>query len=115
MGEIKPIDIFDYSVSFYGGKGLFDKIRTVIALYDKTGKLTAWLRFYDDINQIEKDSIDENGLLCGNFPSSSYLDIIYTLRSNRPVQIILYENVLMLNGFRILPVSPERIDKDKIN
>ena len=115
MNEVKPIDIIDYSVTFYGGKGLFNKIRTVIALYDRSGKLTAWLRFYDDINQIEKDLIDKNGILTGNLPVSSYLNVIYTLRSNRPIQIIFYEDVLMLNELMVLPVKPEVIDKDKIN
>lgn len=114
--NIIPIEIGDYNVTFYGGKGFMNKVRTIIALYDRTGKLISWLKFHDENQQIETDSVDENGIITGNFPNSSYMDIIYTLRSNRPVQLIFAQNVVLLIELIMQELMPiPKVDKNKIN
>lgn len=114
--EITKIEIFNYTVSFYGGNGFQDKIRTIISLYDNQTKLVAIVRFYNDNEKPEKDFIDDNGLFIMNVPNSVYLDIIYSLRSNRAIHLIYFQEVAMLCEFadpRGIPT--QNIDPSKIN
>src|SRR5438552_7816751 len=100
MEETRPeiaIYIRDYSVTFYGGKkSEQNKYRVVAALYDDFGKLTSWVKFYDDKDDIENDMIDKDKIIHLNLPISSYQSLILTLRSNRPIQIIFHNNQAML-------------------
>ncbi len=114
--EITKIEILSYTVAFYGGKGFQDKIRVIISLYDNQTKLVAFIRFYNDDEKTEKDFIDGNGMFIMNVPNSSYLDIIHSLRSNRAISLIYYQEVAMLCEFaepRGIPT--QNIDTSKIN
>ncbi len=113
----KPIYIKDYSITFYGGKtGLGENNRAVIALYADSEKLIAWIKFYEDKEKIKEDMIDESNIITMNLPYSSYQNVLYTLRSNRPVQILFYQNVAMLIELKNEPKPPlNNSKKEKIN
>jgi len=114
--KIKPKFISDYSATIYGGKGFTNNIRIVIALYDDTGKLTAWIRFHEDQSKIEKDSIDDTGIITMNLPVDLYQSVLFTLRSNRPIKMLFDENTAMLMELKFEPPPPsDKIPKEKVN
>jgi|GEM_PF-3236596 len=60
--------------------------------------------------------MDEYGIITMNIHYSSYQNILYTLRSNRPLQIMFYDNVAMLIELKIDPQPPANEYKnEKIN
>jgi hypothetical protein len=95
--NIKPIDIKDYSVTFYGGAGGFqNKCHVIITLYNMSVKVAGWIKFFKDDVPVENDIIDETGVIHMNLPHSSYSDVLNTLKSRRPLQIMLAGKTAML-------------------
>lgn len=116
LEDINPLDIYNYAVTFYGGKLTQNTVRANISLHDINGKISGVINFYDDISQIEKDSVKYD-VINMNLSMSDYQAILLTLRSNRRVCFALYKERAILVEFaepKFLP-SLQNIPKNKVN
>ena len=118
MNEIKPIDIYSHSVTLYGGKdGFHGGVRSIIALYDIELKIIAWIKFFDNLDTLEKDFI-KDGQIFVNMPMSSYQAVLAILRSPLRIQLIYHHEtqtamLCELNEPRIIPA--DKVDRNKVN
>jgi hypothetical protein len=106
MDDIKTIDINDFSVTFYGGpEGFLNECRVIIALYSKAGATVGFIKFFNEGVKIKNDGFDKNKLFYLNLPVSFYLNIMESLRSKRPMQLMFDGKVGMLleNKYPPLP------------
>ncbi len=114
--DLKPVDIYNYAVTFYGGNGNQNVLRANISLHDINGGIAGVINFYDDVSQVENDSIKYN-VLNMNLPMSDYQAILSTLRSNRRVSLAFYHDRSLLVEFaepKFIPPLPP-IDKTRLN
>jgi len=87
--DILTIDIGNFSVVYYGGKEGFQiKCRTIVSLYDSSGATTGFIKFFNEGIEIENDVFDSLKLLHLNLPGSSVQNVLDSLRSKRPMQLI---------------------------
>lgn len=111
MSEVKTVDIGDFSVSFYGGpEGFQNKCRVIIALYDLTGKPIAFVKFYNEGVEIEADGFDDKNIFWLNFPDSAYSNVLDTLRSKRPLQLMFDGKIGMLLENKFTPFPGQGIN-----
>ena len=87
--DIITINIGNFSVAFYGGKeGFQNKCRAIVSLYDTSGATAGFIKFFNEGTDIENDGFDALKLFHLNLPDSSYLNVLDSLRSKRPLQLI---------------------------
>lgn len=104
--DILTIDIGNFSVAYYGGKeGFQNKCRAIVSLYDTSRATAGFIKFYNEGIEIENDGFDSLKLFHLNLPGSSFQNVLDSLRSKRPMQLIfdgktgiLSENKLSLSS-----------------
>ncbi|CAN5514333.1 hypothetical protein BH10BAC5_BH10BAC5_16810 [soil metagenome] len=84
--EPLQISIDDFNVCFYGGQ-IKNMTRIVIGLI-QNNYLVAWIKFYDNPQDIPADDYDENKFINMNVPIALYEGIISTLRNKRYLRLI---------------------------
>ena len=115
---IKIAEVYSSSVVVYGGnEGGGNSIRIAITLYDITGNIAAFLKFYSDESKIEKDCF-KDGFIYVNLPLVSYHAVLTTVRSPLRVQVVFNpakESAMLLEMCepKIMPAPP--VDSKKVN
>lgn len=75
-----------YVVMFYGSPTGYMTNRSQVICYDAQNKLIAWIRFNDPGQNFENDS-EAGGKIKMHMPSSSMVNVMDTLRNEKPVYI----------------------------